>query len=693
MQESYSMSSAASLNDGVAGTDEDAGLSISDIVRHAVKTVISVMGPGDRLSLVGFSSRARRVMGLTTMDEAGIAAAMASADDLGPKNSTNLWAGVKEGLDVLHESLPAPARAASKQPMNKSRKSWLVSQLAPIATAAPQRLKTIMLLTDGVPNVEPDGGHLAALGEYFRTHPGLDSVATINTFGFGYSLDSPLLKQLSVRGAGMYSFIPDASFVGTAFVNALSNIRTTAATGATLELAGVTAVDWLGSGCGKSRCSDSASACSISFGSIQIQQPRHLVARITTANDAAAGLAATLRCNAWDCTHTESVTLVVDPAVASNTSASFAAQSARLRFVDAIGLATALHQGGMDCSTGRAIFHQPDAAAAQAAMQDFVSGTANPDGGDGGEYVAALLVDATGQATKALSKDVWFHRWGKHYLPSLAQAHLQQQCNNFKDPGVQLYGGAMFEQARDEADDAFLSLPPPAPSRATASARVSRGSSSGYCSGSGSPQVSMSRYHCAGNGCFHGASMITMSDGTAKRVDQLRKGDSVVTPAGPATVGCVVENICANSTAELVALGNGLLITPYHPVRAASGEWKFPHSMAPRVIVICAAVYNVVLDRGHEVVINGVQCVTLAHGFDDSAVIRHAFFGTDRVTAALKQLSGWANGWVRIQPSSLLRSRSTGRVIGYAPQKLQKLLLLPPPHAPLPPPPSQMVSA
>ena len=41
------MSSAASLNDDdddASGTDEDAGLSISDIVRHAVKTVISVMG-------------------------------------------------------------------------------------------------------------------------------------------------------------------------------------------------------------------------------------------------------------------------------------------------------------------------------------------------------------------------------------------------------------------------------------------------------------------------------------------------------------------------------------------------------------------------------------------------------------------------------------------------------------------------
>ena len=31
-------------------------------------------------------------------------------------------------------------------------------------------------------------------------------------------------------------------------------------------------------------------------------------------------------------------------------------------------------------------------------------------------------------------------KWGKHYLQSLQRAHELQQCNNFKDPGVQFYG-------------------------------------------------------------------------------------------------------------------------------------------------------------------------------------------------------------------------------------------------------------
>ncbi len=76
----------------------------------------------------------------------------------------------------------------------------------------------------------------------------------------------------------------------------------------------------------------------------------------------------------------------------------------------------------------------------------------------------------------------YYNTWGKHYLPSLAGAHLLQQCNNFKDPGIQFYGGALFQKLRDEIEgiyylysrsifnilllntEIFIHLPPPKPS-------------------------------------------------------------------------------------------------------------------------------------------------------------------------------------------------------------------------------------
>lgn len=80
--------------------------------------------------------------------------------------------------------------------------------------------------------------------------------------------------------------------------------------------------------------------------------------------------------------------------------------------------------------------------------------------------VADLLVDLKGQVMEALTNPEHLKRWGLHYIPSLAQAHLLEMCNNFKDPGVQHYGGALFSELRDQADDYFISLPPPQPNPA-----------------------------------------------------------------------------------------------------------------------------------------------------------------------------------------------------------------------------------
>ena len=84
--------------------------------------------------------------------------------------------------------------------------------------------------------------------------------------------------------------------------------------------------------------------------------------------------------------------------------------------------------------------------------------------------VKALLRDITsskdseGQVGKAFSNGKWFEKWGKHYVRSLISAHQLQQCNNFKDPGVQIYGGMYFNKVQDTVDEVFCSLPAPQPS-------------------------------------------------------------------------------------------------------------------------------------------------------------------------------------------------------------------------------------
>ena len=83
----------------------------------------------------------------------------------------------------------------------------------------------------------------------------------------------------------------------------------------------------------------------------------------------------------------------------------------------------------------------------------------------------ALLRDITsteekeGRITKAFSSKGRVIRWGLHYIRSMIRAHQLQQCHNFMDPGVQVYGGNLFKTLREKADKIFCSLPPADPSR------------------------------------------------------------------------------------------------------------------------------------------------------------------------------------------------------------------------------------
>ena len=91
--------------------------------------------------------------------------------------------------------------------------------------------------------------------------------------------------------------------------------------------------------------------------------------------------------------------------------------------------------------------------------------------------------------------------------------------------------------------------------------------------------------------------------------------------------------LCALS---LTPASPALLITPYHPVRIG-GVWRFPCELTLAQRRACTAVYSFVLRDEHVMVVEGVECVTLAHGFEDNDVVRHAYFGTTRVVDDLKK--------------------------------------------------------
>ena len=177
---------SGSMNDDAAVPSEQdkpvevTGLSIMDVTKHALRTILASLKEGDRLALVSFSSSAKVVANLTQVSGQGRRVLSDAIERFRPDASTNLWDGLKSGMILLNDYDRNSSRASDRQ-------------------------QAIFLLTDGQPNINPPRGHGPMLKQYLEANP--LTAFTITTFGFGYHLDSKLLSELSNLGGGGYGYV------------------------------------------------------------------------------------------------------------------------------------------------------------------------------------------------------------------------------------------------------------------------------------------------------------------------------------------------------------------------------------------------------------------------------------------------------------------------------------------------------
>merc|ERR1712232_876075 len=265
----------------------------------------------------------------------------------------------------------------------------------------------------------------------------------------------------------------------------------------------------------------------------------------------------------------------------------------------------------------------------------------------------ALFEDLEGQVQEAFSKAKFYNKWGQHYLRSLVFAHLLQKRNNFKDFGVQKYGGNLFERYVDKVNNVFDKTPAPTPtsrshvqhrsacrSQARGRSACSKGviSLAPYAGGGNyaEAKVSMSRYNDRCRPCFGKDSLIQLVDGSQIRCADISAGD--VLKSGirgmPATVRCVVQTTGTEMVAIRFKNMNDLAITPWHPI-FVEGKWQFPAELAIKDLgvveeLLVDEVYNFILEESnddHTIVVNGVVTCTLGHGILGSPVIEHDYYG------------------------------------------------------------------
>ncbi|CAF4232135.1 unnamed protein product, partial [Rotaria socialis] len=592
---SGSMATASEIQNDA---NEKFGLSRLDLVKHAIKTVVQSLQPQDRLSLVSFSHSAKILFQLTNMTAVGKSSALAALARLTSDGDTNLWSGMQTGLEVLSKGQRAIGSNAA-----------------------------LFLLTDGCPNVEPLRGHLPTLEKFKHK---TNFTCTISTFGFGYDLDSKLLEEIAMLGnSGSYAFIPDGSFVGTIFVNAMTTLLATVATNVQIHVHGpqIESSDytrWY-----STTTADQATV--FNLGSITCGQSKDLLIPISSElfskyeffviYDTLQKKKDSIRIN-----------MNVNPQEEDDLRR-LTQQKFRLQFVHCVRTASEAMRREANQDFVIAMNHIKQL---EQDMRNYTNGS--------DAFVKDLLVDLTGQVQEALGKKDWFKKWGVHFLPSLTRAHLLQYCNNFKDPGVQHYGrGTVFSKIRDEMDTIFCSLPAPKRSKQTGAA------------------INMTVFHNAAGGCFHGECKVRLMNGTSKLIKNVKPGDRMAPHGG--MINYVVKTKCQNEKAKMVVIDNGLIITAWHPIRLHQ-RWIMPCSLvsAPTEIS-CKEVYNFALDQGHTIFVNDMECVTLGHGFKED-IVRHAYYGTQRVIEDLRQLDSEQNnsGIIEITVEGLIRNKESGLV-------------------------------
>ncbi|KAJ6414949.1 hypothetical protein OIU84_003870 [Salix udensis] len=174
------------------------------LLKRAVNFIIQNLGPSDRLSIVTFSSSARRMLPLRRMSGSGRDDATSVVDSISAIGGTNIVAGLKKGVQVLEERRQHNSVA------------------------------TIILLSDGCDtqshNAQNRLGYLKSLPASIFPSNNTSRAGSkqptfpVYTFGFGSDHDSSAMHAISEASHGTFSFIESINILQDAFARCIGGL-------------------------------------------------------------------------------------------------------------------------------------------------------------------------------------------------------------------------------------------------------------------------------------------------------------------------------------------------------------------------------------------------------------------------------------------------------------------------------------
>lgn len=77
------------------------------------------------------------------------------------------------------------------------------------------------------------------------------------------------------------------------------------------------------------------------------------------------------------------------------------------------------------------------------------------------DFSIGMIQTLERQTILSLTKDKYMEKWGKHQYRQTIRALIMQYKGNFRDPCLANFGGELFNEISDKADDIFNIMPPP----------------------------------------------------------------------------------------------------------------------------------------------------------------------------------------------------------------------------------------
>lgn len=559
------------------GVESD-GLSQLDVTKHALNTIINVLNDNDLMTLISFSTDAEILATSVNMNSIGKKILSGAVENLRPGGTTNIWSALKLALNCINNNTMC------------------------------NKLSSIFLLTDGVPNVIPPKGHEHMISKELNN---MHSKCIINTFGFGYSLNSQLLKNIATLGNGMYSFIPDAGFVGTTFINLLSNQLLTSAISPYINIAYENGDEY----------THDLASCKLNMlrNKYIEKSPGKTMKKIITGYiDIFTSKKIVIEERLLDYESIKDEKLIVNEIIRNDVCQLIC------KLITNENTPMQILENLINQFNNKYKCYLND------------------------KFIKDVLEDVNGQIQMAVLSNEYFTKWGKHYLLSLEMAHDLQLCSNFKDPGLQNYTCELFETTRDNFSDIFDTIPPPRP--------LYTNTSSTYV------PANMANYNNANAPCFAEGCIVATPNGFA-HVEDLKIGDYVRSFYGNDVKITHILKTRTMTPVPAIKFSSGLIITPNHPIFNIfeNREWQFPKDVKNvQAIDICVDFYDFVIDSDHVIVVNGVPCITLGHNITNNSVLEHDYLGSNLVIDDLNIISNAQNtpGIAEIRSHNIIRDEN-----------------------------------